>query len=138
MDREKKQHYRKWPGSFTVEASLLMGILLPVLFLIIQMTLFLTDTVRMGAVLSEQTTVVCKDGETISDSRERKGAAYGFFLLEKDRIQYSVGKDKVTAAFGQDAVNLGFHWKRSAEMKFEKELRSPVKFIRIVQRKKEE
>lgn len=59
--KEKGKIYMS--GSFTVEASLVVSMILLVLFYVLQMTFFLTDTVRLEAVVAEMSLDVAQEVE---------------------------------------------------------------------------
>jgi len=52
----RDERERTCVGSFTVEASMLMSIILMLMFLLIQLNLFQTDVVRITALMAEDST----------------------------------------------------------------------------------
>lgn len=80
----------KLSGSYTVEISLLMAVILPVLICILNTSFFLCDSVRMMAVMQEKARIKLEgSGDVTAD---------GFFRLHPDTIQVESGPLKVKAS----------------------------------------
>lgn len=118
-------------GSFTVEASLLMGIILMVLFLIIQMNLFLADSTRMTALAAEDSTY------TEQESAEREAwftqEKRGFFFLKPSSLRHSAGEREIRSEFPLARVALGYGKEVEVSRSFHRKARKPVTFLRLVQ-----
>lgn len=82
---------RFWlPGSYTVEASLLLSVILIVLIVVLNLSLFLTDSVRMTAVLAESAQCFAQGQEdTPLDS-------CSFFRLHPEAVRVKKGRNRVT------------------------------------------
>ena len=119
-----------YAGSFTVEAALVMSVVLMVIFLFLQMTLFLTDTVRMDALLTEDSSYTQEEEE----ARENwfRNQAKGFFFLDADEIRRSADEDEVTESYEQANIALGFGRQEEIQKSVTREVRDPVGFLYLV------
>ncbi len=107
-------------GSFTVEASLVASMILLVLFYVLQMTFFLTDMVRLEAVVAETSLDVAQEVEM-----------GGFFLLDVSGAQSESQAGSATYE-ASDTLELMPGFTVSAEAKFTRTERQPVDFLRQV------
>ncbi|MCD8055053.1 MAG: hypothetical protein LUF00_13695 [Lachnospiraceae bacterium] len=107
-------------GSFTVEASLVVSMILLVLFYVLQMTFFLTDTARLEAALAETSLGAAQEADM-----------NGFFLLDVSGVQTENSTGSVTYE-ASDTLELLPGFTVSAEAEFTKTERQPVAFLRQV------
>lgn len=126
----EKDKSLRMQGSVTVEASLLMSVILMVLFLILQMDLLLTDQTRMTALLAEDCTYSAQEERerNLWISEERKG----FFYLEAERMQRSSKAEKVTVSYPSVQVALGYGHRVDPAQEITRKERDPVKYIRMI------
>ena len=115
-------------ASFTVEASLIMAILLPLLITCLFMSEYLCDRTRAEAVLAEETTLLAA-GEKVSVS----GPA-GFFFLNMEDRYVSNSAAKVQAKLESEEKIGIISVKTEAEAHLTK--RKPVKLLRKLERVK--
>lgn len=79
---------RRIQASYTVEAALLMSIILPILIIMLNMTFFLCDSVRMRAVMQEKARQQLEEaGDPVDDS--------GFLCLHPGCIQVETNAVRV-------------------------------------------
>lgn len=114
-------------GSYTVEAAMLMTMLLPILITTLYMTAFLTDCVRMSAVMAEGTLQIRQD--------ETEGKAWlrdqgGFFSLHTASIKCSRSSSKVTA--DADETPALARYGGRFEASFSCAVRRPVAWVRRI------
>ncbi|MCD8077692.1 MAG: hypothetical protein LUE63_04845 [Lachnospiraceae bacterium] len=107
-------------GSFTVEASLVVSMILLVLFYVLQMTFFLTDTVRLEAILAEA---------SLGSAQEVEEG--GFFLLDISGVQAENSAGAVTYE-ASDTLELMPGLQITAEAAYTRTERQPVSFLRQV------
>ena len=115
-------------ASFTVEASLIMAILLPLLITCLFMSEYLCDRTRAEAVLAEETTLLAA-GEKVSVS----GPA-GFFFLDMEDRRVSNAAAKVQAKLECEEKIGIISVKTEAEAYLTR--RKPVKLLRKLERVK--
>lgn len=114
-------------GSFTVEAALLMSVILMALFLCLQMTLFLTDSVRMTAVAAEDLTY---DAEEAAE-REHwiAGQRGGFFFLDPGTLRHRADSGHVEEVFPEREVSFGYGVRAKAAQRRSRDQRDPVQYL---------
>ena len=118
------------PGSLTVEASMIMSILLPVIFIFLQMTLFQMDALRMDALITEDSTYTHLEEEDRNTWYSNQVG--GFVFLKGSGIQRKAGKKKTEITYEQPGIALGFHRREDIRKYVEREVRNPVKFLRRI------
>ena len=80
-------------GSLTVEASLIMSVFLIVWLMLLQVTFWQTDLVRMEALMAESS---IRMAENIPEGRHYLRSSGGFFRMDVTDVRDSAGKDEIT------------------------------------------
>ncbi len=113
-------------GSFTVEASLIMAILIPLLVTCLFMSEYLCDRTRAEAVLAEETTLLAA-GEQVSVS----GPAGFFYIHIEERSSHSTGRQVQASLHSEERIGI-----ISVETRMDSCLtkRKPVKLLRKLER----
>ena len=113
-------------GSFTVEAALLMAVLIPLLVTCLFMSEYLCDRTRAEAVLAEETALLAA-GENASVS-----GPSGFFFINMEERQVSNTESNVQAALHSEEKIGIVSVQTAAEAGLTK--RKPVKLLRKLER----
>ncbi len=122
----KQQRQRRHTGSITVEAALIFSILLFVLADILLMTEYLSDSVRMTAVLAEKALAGAGRDTEMGDGVE----SGGFFRLHPDKISLHDSGKQVEASCRDIPDNSRYG--EIYEASFAVRKRNPVSWIRAV------
>lgn len=127
----REDRERTCAGSFTVEASMLMSIILMLMFLLIQLNLFQTDVVRITALMAEDSTY------TKAEESERNAwmtkSGKGFFYLNASGIGRTVGSSRVQETYTSAPVSLVWGKQMTVKRSFTRTVRDPVKFLWMVE-----
>ena len=121
MRKNKKERFRL-PGSYTVEASMIFAVLLLILIFVLATTEYLTDCVRMTAIMAERAV------DLASGRGEELPEADSFFRLHRDRIREETGGRRVTISCRDVPAGSRFGEEYSAS--FSAARRNPVSWMR--------
>lgn len=117
----------KLRGSYTVEAALIMAILIPVLISLLYMGEFLTDGVRMNAVMAEGSLRIRTDAGSGRTWIRDQG---GFFFLHAASMAVSDGGKEITVSAREAPAAVGYG--ASFEAVYSCKVRDPAGWIRKI------
>ena len=121
-NRKRMSGRGRLAGSYTVEASLIFSVLLMVLVYVLSTTEYLTDSVRMTAILAERTV------DLASGRGEEIPGADSFFRLHGGQIREEAGGRRVTVSCSD--VPAGSRFGEEYRASFSAAKRKPVSWMR--------